>query len=309
MGTPDLARTSLSALLGASDFQVVGVVTQPDRPKGRDLKLQPSPVKELALSRQIPVFQPERARDPVFLLQLAQLQPDLIAVAAFGQILPTTILELPRHGCLNVHTSLLPKYRGAAPIQWAILNDEPETGVTIMKMDAGMDTGAIVTQEKTPISAQDNAQTLNDRLAKMGAELLVRAIPEYVLGSISPRPQPAEGVSLAPKIKKRDGQIDWIPPARAIWNRVRGLVPWPGAFTWAQAQGQRQLLKIWEAEVVSDSQPGQPGTILKADKSGIVVACGTGALLLLVLQREGGRRLGAADFLAGHPLRPGEKLG
>jgi methionyl-tRNA formyltransferase len=309
MGTPELARTCLAALLGESNFHVVSVVTQPDRPKGRDLKLQVSPVKELAESRQIPVLQPERAREPQFLSQLAQFQPDLIAVAAFGQILPTSILELPRYGCLNAHTSLLPKYRGAAPIQWAILNDEPETGVTIMKMDAGMDTGAILTQEKTPITAHDNAQTLHDRLAEMGAQLLVRTIPDYVTGKIPPRPQPAEGVSLAPKIKKQDGQIDWSQPARVIWNRIRGLVPWPGAFTWMTAQGQRQLLKIWEAEAVSDSQTGEPGTLLRTEKSGIVVACGSGALRLLMLQREGGRRLSAAEFLTGHQLRPGERLG
>jgi methionyl-tRNA formyltransferase len=309
MGTPELARTSLAALLAASDFEVVGVVTQPDRPKGRDLNLQPPPVKELALSQQIPVIQPERARAPEFLTQLGQFQPDLIAVAAFGQILPASILELPRYGCLNVHTSLLPKYRGAAPIQWAILNDEPETGVTIMKMDAGMDTGAIVSQQKTPISPEDNAQTLHDRLAKMGARLLVQTIPEYVDRKIFPRPQPSEGASLAPKIKKQDGQIDWTRPARMIWNRVRGLMPWPGAFTWLPAQGQRQFLKIWEAEMVDDPRPSQPGTILNADKNGVVVACGTGALRLLALQREGGRRLSAAEFLAGHPLRLRDRLG
>ena len=309
MGTPELARTSLAALLGVNEFEVVGVVTQPDRPKGRELRLQPSPVKELALSRQIPVLQPERARDPAFVAQLAQLQPDLIAVAAFGQILPTSILELPRYGCLNVHTSLLPRYRGAAPIQWAILNDEAETGVTIMKMDAGMDTGAIVTQEKTVISPEDNAQTLHERLGAMGARLLARTIPDYVAGKVLPQPQPTEGVSLAPKIKKQDGQIDWSQPARTIWNRVRGLVPWPGAFTWVTAQEQRPLLKIWEAEVVSDSNIGQPGRILRTDKGGIVVTCGSGALRLIVLQREGGRRLSATEFLKGHPLRPEEVLG
>jgi len=316
MGTPELARTCLAALLDAGQFEVVAVVTQPDRPKGRDLKLQPSPVKKLATSRQIPVLQPERARDEVFLNQLTPFQPDLIAVAAFGQILPKTILDLPRYGCLNVHTSLLPKYRGAAPIQWAILNDESETGVTIMKMDVGMDTGDIVTQQTTPIHVADNAQTLHDRLAEMGAQLLVDTIPDYIHGKSAPKPQPANGVSLARKIKKQDGQLDWAQPARTIWNRIRGLVPWPGAFTTVHAEPQSRLLKIWEAQIVESSEGGQvqtgqlsqPGTILQADKNGILVVCSTGAVRLLTVQREGGRRLSAAEFLAGHPLHPGQKL-
>lgn len=306
MGTPELARVSLQALLSDSKHQVVGVVTQPDRPKGRDLKLTASPVKELALRSHIPVLQPERARNEDFIHQLRQLQPELIAVAAFGQILPQSILALPTFGCINVHTSLLPKYRGAAPIQWAILNDEAETGVTIMQMDVGMDTGAILTQERTSIEKHDNAQTLHDRLAKTGADLLVRTIPDYVAGRITPQPQPSEGVTYAPKIKKQDGEIDWTQTARAIWNRVRGLVPWPGAFTHLPAQPQPHLLKIWEAEPTEPS--GAPSEILKADKSGIVVACGQGALRITQLQLEGGRRLAAQDFLAGHPLKPGQML-
>ncbi len=235
---------------GSPGCQVVAVVTQPDRPKGRDLKLQPSPVKVLALQAKLAVLQPERARDEAFLGALRDLQPDLIAVAAYGQILPQSILDLPRFGCLNVHTSLLPKYRGAAPIQWAILNGDAETGVTIMKMDAGLDTGDILDQAKTPIHPEDNSETLHDRLARMGAELLVRTIPDYVAGRIASRPQPAEGVSYAPKIKKQDGHIDWTQPARAIWNRVRGLVPWPGAFSYLPGQPQPHLLKIWQAEAV-----------------------------------------------------------
>jgi len=310
MGTPELARVCLATLLNASEFEVVAVVTQPDRPKGRDLKLQPSPVKELAVSRGIPVLQPERARDEAFLKQLSAFASDLIAVAAFGQILPKTILDLPRYSCLNVHTSLLPKYRGAAPIQWAILHDEPETGVTIMKMDVGMDTGDIVTHQTTPINPADNAQTLHDRLAKMGAELLVRTIPDYVAGKIVPQPQPTNGVSLAPKIKKQDGQINWSQPARTIWNRIRGLVPWPGAFTSISAQPQPQLLKIWESQVAEAlGETAPPGTILQADKSGILVSCAPGAIRLLTVQREGGKRLIAAEFLAGHPLLAGQKLG
>src|SRR5579871_1054184 len=231
MGTPELAAVSLRALILSRAFEIVGVVTQPDQPKGRGLKLQPSPVKEVAQQENLPVLQPERARDENFIKQLAAFQPELIAVAAYGQILPKAILELPRFGCLNVHTSLLPKYRGAAPIQHAVLNGDPETGVTIMKMDAGLDTGDILTQEKTPISTNDNSQTVHDRLAEMGANLLVRTIPDFVAGKILPHAQPSEGVTYASKIKKLDGQVDWTQPARMVWNRVRAMVPWPGAFT------------------------------------------------------------------------------
>ena len=306
MGTPELAGASLRALLAAPEFSVVAVVTQPDQPKGRGLKLQASPVKEIAMQHQLPVLQPTRAREETFIQQLRELSPDLIAVAAYGQILPASILELPRFGCLNVHTSLLPKYRGAAPIQRAILDGEIETGVTIMKMDAEMDTGAILTQEKTPIAPADNSQILHDRLAQIGAALLVRTIPEYIAGKIQPQPQPVEGVSYAAKIKKQDGEIDWTQSARAIGNRVRALTPWPGAFTRLPAQPQSQLLKIWEAEPVETS--GTAGEILQANKSGIVIGCGEGSLRVRTLQREGGRRMSAAEFLVGHPLALGTRL-
>jgi methionyl-tRNA formyltransferase len=307
MGTPELACASLQALIAAPDCQIVGVVTQPDRPKGRELKLQPSPVKELALRANLPVLQPGRARDEAFIEELRQLEPELIAVTAYGQILPKGLLDLPRFGCLNVHTSLLPKYRGAAPIQWAILNGEAETGVTIMKIDIGLDTGDIVTQAKTPIFPDDTGETLHDRLARMGADLLAQTIPDYAAGHIQSRPQPAEGVCYAPKIKKEDGHLDWRQPALSIWNRVRALMPWPGAFTFLPAQPRPHLLKIWQTEVVEISGP--PGEILQADKMGIVVACGQAAVRVLVLQREGGRRLTVREFLAGHPLHPGQRLG
>ncbi len=306
MGTPELAAVSLAALLREPNFRIIAVVTQPDRPKGRELRLQPSPVKQMALDANIPVLQPAKARDENFIARLLMLQPDLIAVAAYGQILPQNLLELPRCGCLNVHTSLLPKYRGAAPIQWAILNDEPETGVTIMKMDAGLDTGEIISQCFTPIQAVDNAQTLHDRLAQLGAELLTRTIPDYVNGRLQPRPQPTEGASYAAKIKKAHGQIDWNLSARTLWNRVRAFTPWPGAFTFLPAASQERLLKLWAGEVVGGS--GSPGEILVADKSGIVIACGQDALRITVLQLEGGRRLTAREFLAGHPLPPGQVL-
>ncbi len=306
MGTAPLSCASLQALLDSSAFRVTAVVTQPDRPKGRDLKLQPSPVKELALRAHLPVLQPERARDDAFIEVLRGLEPDLIVVAAYGQLLPKAVLDLPRFGSLNVHASLLPRYRGAAPIQWAILNNEPETGVTIMRMDAGLDTGDIVTQEKTPIHPQDNSETLHDRLAVMGAALLVRTIPDYAAGKILPRPQVSAEAIQAPKIKKEDGHIDWRQSARAIWNRVRGLVPWPGAFTFLPAEPHPQLLKIWHAEVAPLSGPA--GEILCADGPGVVVGCGAGSLRILSLQREGGRRLAAQQFLAGHPLHAGQRL-
>ena len=306
MGSAELACASLEALARQPDFEVVAVVTQPDRPRGRELKLQASPVKQAAVRFRLPVLQPERARDEGFIGELRALRPDLIAVAAYGQILPKAILELPRLGCLNVHTSLLPKYRGAAPIQWAILNDEPETGVTIMKMDAGLDTGDILTQAATLIRGEDNAQTLHDRLGKIGAELLVSTIRDHVAGKITPRPQPAEGASHARKITKEDGRLDWNQPARALWNRIRAFTPWPGAFTQLPNQEPAQLLKIWRAEVAAGG--GAPGEIMAAEKSGLVIACGVQALRIVELQREGGRRMSAGDFLAGHPLKPGGKF-
>jgi len=326
MGTAEIACPSLAALCASPGVSVVAVVTQPDRPKGRDLKVQPSAVKQLAVEKGMLVLQPERARQAGFARQLAALRPDLIAVMAFGQILPPAILDLPRFGCVNVHTSLLPKHRGAAPIQWALLNGDSETGVTIMQMDAGLDTGPILAQRATRIRPEDNAQTLYDRLAQMGAELLVETIPGLVSGTMKPRPQPAGGASHAPKIKKEDGRVDWRLPAQVIWNRLRAFTPWPGAFTHrfvvppSGGGGSRgdsppdggtpnpaHLLKIWQAEVVP--QGGTPGEVLRADKAGLVVACGQDALRILELQHAGGRRLTAQEFLAGHALQAGDKLG
>jgi methionyl-tRNA formyltransferase len=317
LGTAELSCASLQALAGDPQFQIAAVVTQPDRPKGRALKPQPSPVKSLALRLGLPVLQSERVRDEQFIAGLRALQPELIIVVAYGQILPPAILDLPRHGCLNVHASLLPKYRGAAPIQWAIANGDTETGVTIMKMDVGLDTGPIVSQRATSIRSEDDSVTLHDRLAQLGAELLAQTIPDYVAGKIQPVPQPAAGASYAAKIKKEDGRIDWNQPAQTIWNRLRAFTPWPGAFTFLPGQPKPQLLKIWKAEVVEKSGGGacrveaserKPGEVLSADKTGIVVGCGQYALRILELQREGGRRLAAAEFLAGHPMKPGERF-
>jgi len=306
MGTPALASASLRALLEIPEFEVIAVATQPDRPKGRDLELHASPVKEMALNAGLPILQPERAGDEQFLGDIRSLQPDLVAVAAYGQLLPKALLEVPRFGCLNVHTSLLPKYRGAAPIQWAILNDEEQTGVTIMKMDAGLDTGDILGQASTPIYSTDDSQTLHDRLADLGANLLVQIIPAYVQGKLQPKPQPAKGVSYARKINKADGRIDWVQPARAVWNRVRGLVPWPGAFTFLPDTPKPQLLKIWKAEI--SDLTAAPGEVVQADKAGVVIGCGTGSLRVLVVQCEGSRKMTAKEFLAGHRVEPGARI-
>lgn len=298
-------------MCAAPQFDVAAAVTQPDRPKGRDLKLAPPPVKVEASRWNLLVLQPERARRPEFHQQLTEIGPDLIVVAAYGQILPVQILELPRFGCLNIHTSLLPKYRGAAPIQWAILNGDTETGVTIMKMDAGLDTGDIVAEERTPIHDSDTAQTLHDRLATLGADLLIRTIPEFVRGKTQSRKQPEHGASYARKITKEDGRLKWTSSARSLWNQVRGLVPWPGAYTRLKDGNSEALIKIWAADPIESEPAGAsaaPGEIVRADRSGIVVACGEGALRIKNLQREGGRRLEAHAFLAGHPLAPGQRF-
>jgi methionyl-tRNA formyltransferase len=305
MGTAELSCASLEKLVLESQFQIAAVVTQPDKPKGRDLKLQPPPVKLLAQKFNLPVLQPLKARDENFISQLRGLKPDLIVVVAYGHILPQTILDLPGFGCLNVHTSLLPKYRGAAPIQWALANGETETGVTIMKMHAGMDTGPILTQKRTPILPLDDSEALHHRLAQLGAELLLETIPGYVAGKILPKLQSANA-SYAPKIKKEDGQIDWNRSAQSILDRLRAFTPWPGAFTFLKAESKPCLLKIWRAEVVKKT--GMAGEILSADENGIVIACEKNALRILELQREGGRRMSAREFLAGHALKTGEKL-
>jgi methionyl-tRNA formyltransferase len=307
MGTAELACASLKALINAPDFELAGVVTQPDRPRGRDLKLQPTPVKQVALEAGLPVWQPLRARHSGFISQLAGLRLDMLVVAAYGQILPQAMLDLPRFGGINVHTSLLPKYRGAAPIQWAMLNDEPETGVTIMRMAASLDTGDILSQRSTPILAEDNAATLHDRLAALGAELLVPTIRDFAGGRIVPRPQVESEATYARKIAKEDGRLEWTAAARVLWNRIRAFTPWPGAFTTVPGINRPRLLKVIRAMVVAGR--GDPGVILQADKGGLVVACGHGALQVVEVQLEGGRKMTATELLAGHALPAGTKLG
>jgi methionyl-tRNA formyltransferase len=307
MGTAELACGSLKALREAPGFEVIAAVTQPDRPKGRSLKSQPSPVKEIALRAGLPLLQPERARDAAFLEELRKLKPDFIVVAAYGQLLPAAVLTLPPLGCFNVHASLLPKYRGAAPIQWAILNDEAETGVTIMKMAEKLDTGDILSRRITEITPQDTAATLQQRLAEMGAQLLVATLRKCVMGIATAHPQVEAEATYARKITKEDGRLDWSQPARALWNRVRALTPWPGAFTCPAGEAKLGTVKILRASL-EETQSGQPGCVLAAGKEGVVVACGKGALRVEELQLEGGKHLTAAQFLAGHPLPPGASL-
>jgi methionyl-tRNA formyltransferase len=306
MGTAELACASLQALLDSPEFQVVAVVTQPDRPKGRDLKLTPSEVKKVAVAANIAMLQPERAREPQFIEQLKQLAPDYIVVVAYGQILPRAILDTPKFGCVNVHTSLLPKYRGAAPIQAALLNGDEETGVTIMQMEEGLDTGPIISQRAIPIGATDDAQTLHDKLAKVGAELLVPTLIDFASGKIQACAQDHSKATHVRKIKKEDGQLDWAQPARVLQNRIRAFTPWPGAFTFQRTDSKNKLLKIWRADV--ECAKGVPGTVLSADNSGVVVACGENALRIHRLQREGGRQMSVAEFLQGNPIRVGEQF-
>ena len=305
MGTPDFAATSLEALL-KSDDSVVGIVTQPDRPKGRGQVLTPSPVKLLAQREQIPLLQPLKMKDPEFFQVLAGWKPDLIAVAAFGRILPPAILSLPPLGCINVHGSLLPKYRGAGPIQWAIINGETETGITTMLMNEGMDTGAMLLQEAIPITADDTAGTLSPRLAELGGKLLVETIARLKTGALVPQPQNSSQATLAPLLKKEDGVIDWALPATALANRVRGLAPWPGAYT-TVAGGDRWM--IWRALAIPGPAMKPPGMVVALTAEAIHVATGEGILAVMELQPANSRRMAVSQYLAGHPVTAGLQLG
>jgi methionyl-tRNA formyltransferase len=305
MGTPDFATASLEALL-RSDDSVVGVVTQPDRPKGRGHVLSPSPVKLLAQRAQLPLLQPFKMKDPEFFETLAKWKPDIIAVAAFGRILPAAILSLPPHGCINVHASLLPKYRGAGPIQWAIINGETETGITTMLMDEGMDTGAILLQEAITITPVDTPDTLSPRLAELGGKLLVETLVRLKAGTLVPQPQDASLATLAPLLNKDDGVIDWALPALVLANRIRGLSPWPGAYT-TRAGGDRWT--IWRALALPNTVTNPPGTVVAVSTKAIHIATGAGILAVTELQPANSRRMAVSQYLAGHPVDVGEQLG
>lgn len=298
MGTPEFAVPSLNALLGAG-HTVCGVFTQPDKPKNRGMKLLPSPVKVCALSHEIPVFQPAKMRDGEALGYLRELDPELIVVAAYGKILPSEILDYPVKGCINVHSSLLPKYRGAAPINWAILNGEAVTGVTIMHMAPALDAGDIIAQASTPIGADETAPTLTARLAELGAELLVSAVEAIEAGTAARTPQDEADSTYAPMLSRELSPMDWSKPARTLHDQVRGLLPWPAAV--AEFGGIR--CKVFYTDIPLQTTDAAPGTILEAGKRGIDIACGGGTVLHIdELQADGGKRMKAADYLRGHPL-------
>lgn len=304
-GTPQLAVPCLDALVELAD--VVLVVCQPDRPAGRGLKAQPPPVKARALELGLRVMQPTKMKSPELAAELRALEADVALVIAYGRILPRAVLDAPRRGCVNVHASLLPKLRGAGPIQWAIANGERETGVCLMQMDEGLDTGPVLACERTAIDPDETSVELGARLAQLGAKLVRERLADYVGGKIEPVPQDHERATLAPLLKKEDGAIDWAQGARQVHDRVRAMVPWPGAYAVLESSSVR--VKVHRARVTSEHNVlGEPGAILRADADGIVVACGAGAVALLELQLEGKKRLGAGQFLSGHPLGPRDRF-
>lgn len=302
MGTPEFAVPSLEALIGAG-HTLCGVFCQPDKPVGRHQnKLQPPPVKVCALEHGIPVFQPVKLRDGTALALIRELAPDLIVVAAYGRILPQDILDCPPMGCINVHSSLLPKYRGAAPINWAILNGDEETGVTIMHMAAALDAGDVIAQTAIPIDPNETASDLTARLAELGGKLLVETIIALEAGTAGRTPQEEAAATLAPMLSKDLSPMDFGKSAQALHNQARGLYPWPAAVT--EVGGVR--CKIFSTRV--EKGQGEPGRVLEAGKVGLLVACGQGALRILELQPDGKKRMKAADYLLGHPVEVGQVL-
>lgn len=295
MGTPDIAAACLKKILD-DGFQVVAVYTQPDRPKGRGMKLIPSAVKEVALQRGIPVFQPENFRADETVEQLRELKPDVCAVVAYGRILPQRVLDIPTKGCVNIHASLLPQYRGSAPYQWAVLDGQKETGVTAQHMAAKMDAGDIIDVEKTAIGENETAGELLDRLAVLGASLLSRTLGSFAAGTVNSVAQDEAKVSYAPMLDKSMCPIDWNKTAQQVHDQVRGLHPWPVA----TMQLKGQTFKVHETRVVDGC--GMPGQILGLTKTGLKIACAEGAVELRQLQAEGGKRMSAPDYFRGHPL-------
>jgi len=303
MGTPDFAVPSLKKLHESGQEPAL-VVCQPDRPRGRGRKVLPPPVKQTAQDMNIEVIQPASVKAPGFIELLTDYAPDLFIVVAFGQVLPKALLEMPRLGTVNVHASLLPKYRGPAPIQWAIINGERKTGVTTMFMDEGLDTGDILLTAETGIEPDDTAATLHDRLANLGADLLLKTLRCFEDGSIKPIPQQRRQATYAPLLKKEDGRIDWEKPAQAIDAFVRGMTPWPGAFTFHD----NHRLKIYRVQAVDRAAAAAPGTVLKGFADELLIATGKGVLSILEIQGASGKRLSIPDFLRGYPLPPGSLL-
>lgn len=302
-GTPAFAAAALAALIEA-DHRIMAVLTQPDRPAGRGMKPVASPVKLLAQQHQLPVLQPSTLKNSEIQTQLGSLQADVLVVAAYGLILPQAVLDLPPLGCLNIHASLLPRWRGAAPIQRAILAGDSETGITIMQMDAGLDTGDMLLKQSLPIDSNETAASLHDKLSALGAKCIVKALESLPQGTLMAVKQNEGQACYAAKISKSEAAIDWHQPASQIDRVVRAFNPTPGAYT----QYQDGMLKIWQAVIVADKseQSAKIGEIVAVDRDGITVTCGEGALRITVVQKPGGKKLSVADFLAGNSLRPGE---
>ena len=304
MGTSPFAVPSLKILLAKGE-NIVGVFTQPDKPQGRGLKIKVSPIKGVALENYLPLFQPVKINRDESVEIIKSLSPDLIVVAAFGQIISQRILDIPKFGSINVHASLLPKYRGAAPINWVIIQGEKETGVTTMLMDKGLDTGNILLQRKLEIFPEENAGELHDRLAFLGAEVLRETVGRLRQGGLTPFKQEESEASYAPTLKKEDGVIDWEKPAEKIYDHIRGMNPWPGAFTYLEGK----ILKVFQAKQIIQGFSHEPGKVVKASDEGILVATGEGHILLTEIQLENHKRMSSALFLRGHPLPTGMRLG
>lgn len=305
MGTPDFAVGTLEALLEAG-HEVVAVVTQPDKPKGRGKTLMPTPVKEAALARMIPVLQPKKVREPEFVETLRKIGPDVIVVAAFGQIISKEILEMPRYGCINVHASLLPAYRGAAPIQWAVINGDKESGVTIMRMNEGLDTGDMIDKVVVPLDENETGGSLFDKLSAAGAKLCAEVLEKLENGTAVFEKQPELSTTdYAAMIDKKMGKINWERPAKEIEQLIHGLNPWPSAYTFMKGKS----LKLWTASVVYEEREAVPGEIVEIGKEGILVKTGEGLLLIRELQLEGKKRMDTAAFLRGYTVDKGWILG
>lgn len=298
MGTPDFAVPSLKRLI-ADGHEIAAVYTQPDKPKNRGMKLTPPPVKVVALEHDIPVLQPPKVRDEAVLEELAAFRPELIVVVAYGKLLPKGILEMPKLGCINVHSSLLPKYRGAAPINWAVINGEEETGVTVQYIAEAMDVGDIIAQSKTAIDPDESVETLYDRLAEMGAELLSKAVTDIANGTAVRTPQDDSQATYAPMLSRELSPIDWNKTAKEIHNQVRGLTPWPA--TSMEVAGT--AFKVYAVEETGTETSKAPGSLVGTDKKGILMACGDGKVLRVIeVQAPGKKRMKAADYLRGHPI-------
>ncbi|WP_455617977.1 methionyl-tRNA formyltransferase [Eisenbergiella sp.] len=304
MGTPDFAVGALEAIWKAG-HEITAVVTQPDKPKGRGGKLQMSPIKEFAVSKGLPVFQPVRIKRPEAVEQLKTYEADIFVVAAFGQILSQEILDMPRFGCVNIHASLLPKYRGSAPIQWAIINGDKKTGVTIMQMDAGVDTGDMLMKSEVEITPSDTYASLGDKLAQAGAQLIIPALAAIEKGEVTPVPQDDALSCHVGMIDKTMGKIDFSRPAEEIDRLIRGLNPWPSAYT----SYKGKTLKIWEASPLPESADGEPGSIQRTEKDAVYINTGNGVLKVTQLQLEGKKRMQVKDFLLGCRIEKGEMLG